>query len=202
MNSTAFTKDHTYARQYQVREKHSPAADCHVALEPKQNPQFVPSVSDHHIAPDAQYLQSQNMCNTLQHIIFDHNYCQIPHPPLIFNISPMDNCSILAKYITLPVRSSFRSPVCKSSDIQIAETSLSPNILNDEQSLQFRTHTPLESNHMNNVAPISSHISAEPKHSMETQLQHQHNIGDMSTHIKLDHPYSQSFIPQSIIILW
>ena len=98
MNSATFTKDHTYARQYQVREKHSAAADCHVALEQKKlNPPFVPSVSDHHIAPDAQYSQSQNMYNTLQHIILDHTYCQRPHPLLIFNISPMDNCSTLAK---------------------------------------------------------------------------------------------------------
>ena len=65
MNSTTFTKDHTYARQYQVREKHSATADCHLTLEPKQNHQVVPSVSDHHIAPDAQYSQSQNMYNAV-----------------------------------------------------------------------------------------------------------------------------------------
>ena len=176
MNSTSFTKDHTYARQYQVRGKNSTASHCHVALEPKQNPQFVPSVSDHHIASDAQCSQLQNMCNTLQHILLDHTYCQILHPPLIFNISPMDNCSILAKYITPPVRNTFKSPIFKSSDIKIAETSPSPKILNDEQSWQFRTHTPSECNYMNNVAPISSYISAETKHSMETKLQHQHNM--------------------------
>ena len=48
---------------------------------------------------------------------------------------------------------------------------------------------------MNNVAPISSHISAESKQSMETQLQYQHNIGDMTRLLKLDYPYSQVLPP-------
>ena len=109
MNSCSFTRNHTYARQYQVRGQYSPASDCHVASESEQNPQFVPSVSDHHIAPDAKYSESQNMCNTLQHIILDHTYCQILHPLLIFNIYPLDNCSILAKYIKLPVTTNFKS---------------------------------------------------------------------------------------------
>ena len=43
------------------------------------------------------------MCNTLQQIILDHTYCRILHPPLIFNISPLDNNSMVAKYIKLPV---------------------------------------------------------------------------------------------------
>ena len=55
MNSTSFTKDNTYARQYQVRGQNSPTSHCHVAFQPKQNPQFVPSLSDHHIASDAQH---------------------------------------------------------------------------------------------------------------------------------------------------
>ena len=71
MNLSSFIKDHTYVREYQVRGQNSSASDCHVSPEPEQNPQFVPSASDHHIAPDAQYSKSQNMCNTLQHIILD-----------------------------------------------------------------------------------------------------------------------------------
>ena len=51
--------------------QNSPASDCHDAPEPEQNLQFVPSASDHHIAPYAQYSKSQNMCDTLQHIILD-----------------------------------------------------------------------------------------------------------------------------------
>ena len=35
MTSSYFPKDHTYARQYQVRGQNSPASDCHVAPEPK-----------------------------------------------------------------------------------------------------------------------------------------------------------------------
>ena len=61
MNSSSFTKDHTYARQYQVRGQHSSASDYHVSPEPEQKPQFIPSASDHHIAPDAQYSKSQNI---------------------------------------------------------------------------------------------------------------------------------------------
>ena len=48
-----------------VRGHNSPASDCHVTPEQEQNPQFVPSISDPHIAPDAQYSKSHNMCNTL-----------------------------------------------------------------------------------------------------------------------------------------
>ena len=65
MNSSSFTKDNMYTRQYQVRGQNSPASDCHVTPEQEQNPQFVPSISDPHIAPDAQYSKSHNMCNTL-----------------------------------------------------------------------------------------------------------------------------------------
>ena len=65
MNSGSFTKDHTYTRQYQVRGQNSPASDSHVGPEPGQNLQFILSASDHHIAPDAKYSNSQNMCNTL-----------------------------------------------------------------------------------------------------------------------------------------
>ena len=61
MNSSSFTKDLTYTRQYQVRGQISSASDWHVAAEPEQNPQFIPSASDHHIAPDAQYSNSQNI---------------------------------------------------------------------------------------------------------------------------------------------
>ena len=53
MNSSSFTKGHTYAKQYRVKEQNSSASDCHVVPEPEQNPHFVPSASDHHIAPDA-----------------------------------------------------------------------------------------------------------------------------------------------------
>ena len=74
-----------------VRGQNSHVSDCHVAPEPEQNPQFISSTSDHHSVPDAQYSKSQNMCNTLQHIILNHTYCQILHPPLIFNISSLDN---------------------------------------------------------------------------------------------------------------
>ena len=83
--------DHIYARQYQARGQNSSASDYHVTPEPEQNPQFIPPASDHHIAPDAQNSKSQNMCNTLQHIILAHTYCQILHSPLIFNISTSDN---------------------------------------------------------------------------------------------------------------
>ena len=109
MNSSSFTKDHTYTRQYQERGQNLPTSDCHVANEPEQNYQFVPPVSDHHIAPDAQYSKSQNMCNTLQHIILDHTCCQILDPPLIFNISTLDNYSILAKSIKLSVTTNLKS---------------------------------------------------------------------------------------------
>ena len=80
-----------------VKGQNSPASNCHAAPEPEQNLQFVPSASDHHITPDAQYSKPQNMCNTLQHIKLDHTYGQILPPPLIFYISPLDNYSILAK---------------------------------------------------------------------------------------------------------
>ena len=74
-----------------VRGQNLPASDFHVAPEPEQNPQFVLSASDHHIAPDTRCSNSENMCNTLQHIILDHTYCWILHPPLTFIISPLDN---------------------------------------------------------------------------------------------------------------
>ena len=48
-----------------VRGQNLPVSDCHVAPEPEQNPQFFPSASDHHIAPDVQYSISENMCHTL-----------------------------------------------------------------------------------------------------------------------------------------
>ena len=76
MNSSFFTKYHTFTRQYQVKRQNSPVSDCYVA-------------------PNAQYSKSQNMCNILQHIVLDLIYCQILHPPLMFTISPLDNfCTV------------------------------------------------------------------------------------------------------------
>ena len=69
------------------------------APEQEQNPQFIPSAPDGHIAPNAQYSKSQNMCihcNILNWVILIVRYY---FSSLIFNISPLDNYSTLAKYM-------------------------------------------------------------------------------------------------------